>query len=145
MGGEHREGNDAYIEESPAHDFEQERKDREAERKDLKLTITLTDNPNVKRGLVLKLEEYRERLEKEKAINKKADPNSFTDTIYKIALLARLLSDDSVNTEDIAKDLSNLYGGINRRDFENAMLVISDYAKAGADRKDRGVKPEKGK
>jgi len=89
--------------------------------KDVQIIIKLPEDPARVEKLKLKLDEYRERLDKKRD----------SDTIYKIAILSNVLAHGEANTEEIAKELSSLYGGINRSDFDNAVIVIYDYVIAG--------------
>ncbi len=93
--------------------------------------IKLPDDPAWIKKLERKLDEYRERLEKKRLENSNLDRNSFTTTIYKIALLANLLSEHEIVVEDIARKLSDQYGGINRKDFDKAVFIIFDNATTG--------------
>lgn len=113
---------------------------------DLKVVLELPkDNPERIENLTLKLAQYRERLEKQKAKNPNVSPEDFThleeaqDSLYKISLLSRLLAPDAdgkykyteVDTEEVAKDLAELYGGLNRKAFNRAVMVIFDYVMTG--------------
>jgi hypothetical protein len=100
-----------------------EEKASKSENEYLQFTIKLPDDPARVEDLKLKLEEYRNRLEKQKG--------GKLDTVYKAAILGSLLSSGEIKSEDIAKELSDLHNGINRKDFENAVAVINDYIKTG--------------
>lgn len=87
-----------------------------------------------------KLEEYKTRLDKIKT------PEAQTDTIYKIAIAERLLSDGEVKYNEIYQELQNTYGNVDEVDFKNAYLVIEDYVKTGgkSNRGGTGLDGEKG-
>ena len=98
---------------------------------DDQIIIKLPDNPERVKKLEQKLEEYRVRLAKEKTPGSGATPNHINDTTYKIAILANVLEFGEIGVEDIAKQLSEMYGGINRGDFMNAATVVYNYVTAG--------------
>lgn len=75
--------------------------------------------------LVIKLEEYKERLQQHSALGQQLD------TIYKIAIAQELVNNGEVNTNDLAKRLAGKYGSVDDDIFENACAVIQDYIKTG--------------
>lgn len=87
--------------------------------------IKLPENPEMVERLRAKLEEYRRRLSDDQY---KA-PYAQQDTIYKIAILEKLLEDGVVDTWDLSRELGDKYGWFDVPAFESACGVIDNYAK----------------
>jgi hypothetical protein len=86
-----------------------------------------------------KLQEYKQRLETEKAQSPYQAPETFADTHYKIAVLGKLLSEGSVSTYDLSRELNERDGYFDANAFQNACSVIHDYATTGGQAVDGGT------
>lgn len=87
--------------------------------------IELPTDPKIVEALKAKLEEYKSRLN-DKEFNE--DPSSLTVTNYKIAIVEELFKSNSVDIKQIATELVQKYGPLDKNLFVNAVSVINDYA-----------------
>ena len=98
-------------------------------------TLKLPDDINIINALQNKLAEYKARLRAEMQADPYKAPELFVDTNYKIAVLERLLTTGEVSKAALAQELHKRDGFLDEQVFNNAFLVIEDYAKTGG----RGV------
>lgn len=97
--------------------------------------ITLPkDDAELRQALRAKLEEYGRRLER----ISNPDPSKTTygneqhiDLMYKRVLLAQLLGQGEINTDEIKHELIGKIGGVHEAIFDSAVGVISDYVRTG--------------
>ncbi len=108
--------------------------------------IRLPDDPELVAKLTRKCAEYEARMDEARRLeeagksetpeseNKEADEAyqlSLADSIYKFAILKRLLNpefkDEGVNHDAILSDLESVHHGIYREVFERAFQVIRNY------------------
>jgi hypothetical protein len=94
------------------------------------------ENFELRQALQNKLKEYESRLER----ISNPDPSKTTygneqhiDLKYKQLLLARLLRDGQINTDEMKRDLTAATGGVYETIFENAAGVIEDYVLTGGE------------
>lgn len=98
-------------------------------------TLKLPDNINIINALQNKLAEYKARLRAAMQADPYKAPELFVDTNYKIAVLERLLTTGEVSKAALAQELHKRDNFLDEQVFNNAFLVIEDYAKTGG----RGV------
>lgn len=88
--------------------------------------LLLPDNETRKKQLQIKLFEYKKRISPYRA------PEMQMSTICKISVLERLLKDGQVDTEELSREMFEVYGsGFSVHAFNNACGVIDDYCKTG--------------
>ena len=99
--------------------------------------IKLPKDPDLVKRLQDKLEEYKQRLEKEK---KEVDDgyrapelviHMLAETNYKIAVLEKLFLEGEVNTYELSRELNSRDKQLNSDAFNNACGVIDDYCTTG--------------
>lgn len=80
--------------------------------------------------LKVKLEEYKGRLDPHKHPDLQLLMHS--DSMYKITVLERLISDGSVRTYDLSLEMAEKLGGnFDVELFDKACAVVEDYCKTG--------------
>lgn len=96
-------------------------------------TIVLPSNPEIKKKLGRKLEEYRKRVEKHVEENPTMHPALIYGSSlgYKMIILERLLQEGVVDTWQLSLELEKKYGIVYNDQFNNAAAVIEDYCTTG--------------
>lgn len=95
-----------------------------------------TPEGELTQGPIIKLMESREILERKLAeyrsrLNEFGAPETQFDTIYKIAVVERLVETGEVDTQNLSRELVAKYGTFDTASFNNACGVIADYIKTG--------------
>jgi len=97
--------------------------------------IVLPKDESIKRALEAKLDEYRGRLDRMRKQEPFMHPELFTranaHSVYKCAILERLLDKGEVDTPAFSLELQKLHGFFDALNYDDAAAVIDDYCMTG--------------